>query len=112
MKQLRAFATRLNNMAEPDAGKHLPQSGAAHATHPDALEDARDFLGENVRGYRGEAAKDWPPPAGEAGVSNCTDDESEADDDEAFADRDPVNDRAQDADGADPTAPFKPAFEE
>jgi len=71
VKQPRAFASRLNNMAEPDAGKHLPQWGAANSTHPDAVEDARDFLGESVRGYRGEAAKDWPPPAGEAGVSNC-----------------------------------------
>ena len=39
-----------------------------------------------------------------AGVSNCADDESEADDDEAFADRDPVHDRAQDADSADQRA--------
>jgi hypothetical protein len=101
----------LNRMAGPDTGKNPPQSDAPNAPHTDESEDSLDFLGENVQGDGGEAAKDWPPPAGEEGESNCADG-SEADDDEAFADKHPVNDAAQDANDAVPRALFKPAFEE
>jgi hypothetical protein len=97
-------------MYEPDTGENPPQSAAAHATNPGEVEDAHDFLGENVQADRGEDAQDWPPPAGEEGVSNCADD-SEADEN-AFADNDLVNDAAQDADDADPRALFKAPFEE
>jgi hypothetical protein len=79
---------RLNRMAGPDTGKNPPHCDAPTAPPTDEFEDSLDFLGENVQGDRGEATKDWPPPAGEEGVSNCAD-ESEADDEEAFADKDP-----------------------